>query len=185
MRLAKLRGTPGIREDRVSEAERDLSDAQQKAEAARAIYEVGGCVDGWLGGQLGLVCGWVENGCWLPRSPLLPTDSAPAICPRAPLTLLSCLAPCPFALCVPCRPLWGAWVLSWTASSVSGRRRWAMCCETLQRCRHASAETRPASGAACCPSWAAAAAKAAAMAQQLAVPSPHEGRVSRPSCPVI
>ena len=51
MRLAKLRGTPGIREDRVSEAERDLSDAQQKAEAARAIYEVGGCVDGWLGGQ--------------------------------------------------------------------------------------------------------------------------------------
>lgn len=39
-RLAKLRGTPGIREERVSEAERDLSDAQQRAEAAKATYEV-------------------------------------------------------------------------------------------------------------------------------------------------
>lgn len=38
-RLAKLRGTPGIREERVSEAERDLSDAQQRAEAAKATYE--------------------------------------------------------------------------------------------------------------------------------------------------
>ncbi|KAL4452515.1 hypothetical protein ABPG75_008177 [Micractinium tetrahymenae] len=38
-RLAKLRGTPGIREERVAEAERDLADAQQKAEAAKAAYE--------------------------------------------------------------------------------------------------------------------------------------------------
>ena len=40
MRLAKLRGTPGIREERVSEGERDLSDAQQRAEATKAAYEV-------------------------------------------------------------------------------------------------------------------------------------------------
>jgi sorting nexin-1/2 len=40
-RLAKLRGTPGIREERVSEAERDLRDAQQQAEEAKATYEVG------------------------------------------------------------------------------------------------------------------------------------------------
>jgi hypothetical protein len=63
MRLAKLRGTPGIREDRVSEAERDLSDAQQKAEAARAVYEVGGWVggwaDGWAGGWAWCEFGWV------------------------------------------------------------------------------------------------------------------------------
>ncbi|PSC72138.1 sorting nexin 1 [Micractinium conductrix] len=38
-RLAKLRGTPGIREERVAEAERDLSAAQQGAEAAKAAYE--------------------------------------------------------------------------------------------------------------------------------------------------
>ncbi|EFN54738.1 hypothetical protein CHLNCDRAFT_59686 [Chlorella variabilis] len=38
-RLAKLRGTPGIREERVSEAERDLSGAQQRAEAAKGEYE--------------------------------------------------------------------------------------------------------------------------------------------------
>lgn len=40
-RLAKLRGTPGVREERVAEAERDLGDAQQRAEAAKATYEVG------------------------------------------------------------------------------------------------------------------------------------------------
>ena len=39
-RLAKLRGTPGVREERVAEAERDLGDAQQRAEAAKATYEV-------------------------------------------------------------------------------------------------------------------------------------------------
>lgn len=38
-RLAKLRGTPGVREERVAEAERDLSDAQQRAEGAKAAYE--------------------------------------------------------------------------------------------------------------------------------------------------
>lgn len=41
-RLARLRGTPGIREERVAEAERDLADAQQKAEAAKAAYEASG-----------------------------------------------------------------------------------------------------------------------------------------------
>lgn len=46
-RLAKLRGTPGIREERVSEAERDLSGAQQRAEAAKGEYEV----DWGTGGQ--------------------------------------------------------------------------------------------------------------------------------------
>jgi sorting nexin-1/2 len=40
-RLAKLRGTPGIREERVAEAERDLSDMQQRSEAAKDAYEVG------------------------------------------------------------------------------------------------------------------------------------------------
>lgn len=39
-RLAKLRGTPGVREERVAEAERDLGNAQQQAEAAKATYEV-------------------------------------------------------------------------------------------------------------------------------------------------
>ena len=39
-KLAKLRGTPGIREERVAEAERDLHDAQLRADAAKAGYEV-------------------------------------------------------------------------------------------------------------------------------------------------
>lgn len=39
-RLAKLRGTPGVREERVAEAERDLADAQQRAEEAKGTYEV-------------------------------------------------------------------------------------------------------------------------------------------------
>lgn len=39
-KLAKLRGTPGIREEKVAEAERDLHDAQCKADATRAAYEV-------------------------------------------------------------------------------------------------------------------------------------------------
>ena len=45
-RLAKLRGTPGIREERVSEAERELWDAQQRAEVAKEVYEVGWA--GWV-----------------------------------------------------------------------------------------------------------------------------------------
>ncbi len=64
-RLAKLRGTPGVREERVAEAERDLGDAQQRAEAAKATYEVGA-------GLLGLVLlHWTEclllriDSCWL------------------------------------------------------------------------------------------------------------------------
>ena len=39
-RLARLRGTPGIREERVAEAERDLAEAQRRAEEAKGVYEV-------------------------------------------------------------------------------------------------------------------------------------------------
>lgn len=38
-KLAKLRGTPGIKEEKVAEAERDLNDAQHKADAAKQAYE--------------------------------------------------------------------------------------------------------------------------------------------------
>ena len=51
MRLAKLRGTPGIREEKVAEAERDLNDAQHKADAAKVTYEVGAACRG--GGGVG------------------------------------------------------------------------------------------------------------------------------------
>lgn len=39
MRLAKLRGTPGIREEKVAEAERELNDAQHHADEAKLAYE--------------------------------------------------------------------------------------------------------------------------------------------------
>lgn len=38
-KLAKLRGTPGIKEEKVAEAERDLNEAQHRAEAAKQAYE--------------------------------------------------------------------------------------------------------------------------------------------------
>jgi sorting nexin-1/2 len=38
-RLAKLRGTPGIKEERVAEAERELAAAQQRALDCRSVYE--------------------------------------------------------------------------------------------------------------------------------------------------
>lgn len=38
-KLAKLRGTPGLKEEKVAEAERDLNEAQHKAEAAKQAYE--------------------------------------------------------------------------------------------------------------------------------------------------
>jgi sorting nexin-1/2 len=39
-RLAKVRGTPGIREERVAEVERDLNSVQRKADEAKAAFEV-------------------------------------------------------------------------------------------------------------------------------------------------
>ncbi len=41
-KLAKLRGTPGIREEKAAEAERELNEAQKRAEKAKKEYEVGG-----------------------------------------------------------------------------------------------------------------------------------------------
>lgn len=40
VRLAKLRGTPGIQEMKIAEAERDLNEAQRNAEQTRATYEM-------------------------------------------------------------------------------------------------------------------------------------------------
>lgn len=39
-RLAKVRGTPGIREERVAEVERDLNSVQRKADEAKAAFEL-------------------------------------------------------------------------------------------------------------------------------------------------
>ena len=38
-RLAKLRGTPGIREEKAAEAERELNEAQQRVEKAKKDFE--------------------------------------------------------------------------------------------------------------------------------------------------
>ncbi|KAK9843542.1 hypothetical protein WJX81_008116 [Elliptochloris bilobata] len=38
-KLLKMRGVPGIKEEKVSEAERELNEAQRRVEAARAAYE--------------------------------------------------------------------------------------------------------------------------------------------------
>jgi sorting nexin-1/2 len=40
VRLAKLRGTPGIQEMKIAEAERDLNEAQRNAEQTKATYEL-------------------------------------------------------------------------------------------------------------------------------------------------
>ena len=149
-RLAKLRGTPGIREERVAEAERDLSAAQQGAEAAKAAYEVSAAP------ALSLVvfrfaaegaAGIREKSRQLQTAGSRAQSQArpPACCRRQACLTHACPSPPPTL----CRPSCSRWVPSWTGSRGSVPARWATCCATLRWCRHACQGTPRASG----PRW--------------------------------
>lgn len=49
MRLAKLRGTPGLKEDKISEAEREVTEAEQKVRKVHVCWRK----VGFEGGEAG------------------------------------------------------------------------------------------------------------------------------------